>query len=468
MGKPAEVALWGISGSTDEYLTFLAEAGVGVAVCVDRERAGARFHDIEIIGPEDYARRCYLYHRLPLVVTARGAHDAAGFNDALREIVSRLDLSGTVLHPVALADYLRFDHGGRVLLGGFPGAGNIVVQEIVRRLLEGRERPLGTKERRFAAHAREYHFGTLLPAVDGLFDLGGRYATRASALRAGRIRVDMQLANERLATLSNLRSRTYLYESLSPTHEPLTAAVVDRFRSMRWTVVAVIRNPLDVLVSNAARLAHPPTRVLANLDWVRRLATVLREYCMQVLAQRDRGVALVRYEQLVEQPAASIQALAGALDIDLDPAAAEALWNDVGYKSLVPGSVGSSRGRPPRPGTGTWQEFLGRPQRQVLEDLGFGVLLDALGYPSALDGGAAAEETQPLDPRAQRDAAVLDYGYHLLYGKPVDFRSDALTIEREAALDVDFMTSDANLWELMRIGLAARLFRRMLLAGTVP
>ncbi len=429
-GRPAQVTLWGVPGYKRDYLVCLEEAGIGVALWVDGRHAGGEIEGVKVISPEEYARRCHLYQGLPIVFTARGPHDADGFNDALLAAVNEFDLPGRLLHPVFVADHLRLDYDGRAVLGGFPGSGNTTARHVVGRLLARREVPLQAREELVANLASDYHFHTLLPAIDGLFDLGGRYASLASAVGGDRIRVEMQLAGGRLAMVCKLRSRTFLYERVHPTHEFLTPATVERFRGLNLTALAIVRHPLDVLVSNAARLCRPPDRALAHGSWFRHMAAIVKQYYTHLLEQQDRGVAVVRYERLLEAPAETVQQIGRALGLDVGRADAEALWDEAGFKPIERDVVGSSLGHVWRPGAGRWREVLRARHMGVLTELGYGPFLRELGYDTRLeaaDDGATFADTTTFDRREQQAAAYLDFGFHVLYDKPLDFRHDGFT-----------------------------------------
>ena len=286
--KPTGIVLWGLGAYAEPYLACLRDARIDVALCVDGPRAGGSVGGIPVVSPEECARHVYRYAHLPVVVTTTAPDGADGFNDAARSIACELDLPMKVIHPVFLARHLDLDYGGNVVLAGFPEAGDTVVRPILRRLLERRRAAPGAREALFTRLAREYHVHTLMPALDDLFDLGGRFASRGFTVEADRIRVEMRLSHARRAMLCNLRSPTFLHQRLHPTHERLTDATVGRFRRMHWTIVAVVRHPIDVLVANAIRLAREPGAILANLDWFRNMAVLVKDYYGGVLDQGSR------------------------------------------------------------------------------------------------------------------------------------------------------------------------------------
>ena len=478
--KPARVTLWGVSDYADQYLGCLREAGVEPAAWVAAGHAGGTVHGVEALSAAEYARRCYLYPGVPLVLLAEGPDGAGGFDDALRTVVNELDLPGPVFHPVALADHLRLDYAGHVVLGAFPGADDGLVHGLLTHLLAhhaGHGSALGARERLFTRLAGEYHFHTLRPAVDDLFDLGGRHASVDSTISGDRIRIEMHLANDRLGMLCHLRSRTYLQERVHATPEPMSAGAVERFRWLGFSMLVVVRHPVDVIVSAAATLSRPPARALANLEWFRRMAEVVREYYAHVLEQQAHGLVPVRYERLLEAPAKTVREIGRAVDLDLGPAEAEATWDAVAFTRpggprgavVHGGSLGRGAGHPWLPAPGAFRDVLGAAHVDLLRDLDYGALLDGLGYPTTLtasDRDTPADGARPMSPREAREAAYLDFGYHVLYGKPIDFRHPGLVHEHDASLGLEFVASDPTLWDVLKLGLASRYFRWQLTAGT--
>jgi hypothetical protein len=464
--RPGEVALWGVPDWARDYLACLRDAGIGTALWVDARHAGGEIEGVRVVSPAEYARRCHLYAGLPIVVTARGPEDTDGFNEALLAVVNELELPGRFLHPVFVADHLGLDYRGRVVLGGLPGSGEGTVRDVVARLVARCDARLGSRETLLAGLAADYHFHTLVPAIDGLFNLGGRYASLASTIGGDRIGVEMRLAGDRLATVCDLRSRTVLHEPVHATPEPLTPEGVGRFRGLNATVLAILRHPLDVLVANAARLCRAPERVLGDESWFRRMAGIVKEYYAHVLGQQDRGVTVVRYERLLESAAEEVRRIGRALGLDLGRGEAEAVWSEAGFRSAGP------------TGAGRWREVLGGRHMGVLEELGYGAFLRELGYDTRLEaaaGGArsrepaeAPEPREPAEPEPQRwrrEAAYGDFWLHVLYGKPVNFRYDGFTCERDRGLGITVLTSDPTLWDLMKVGLASRYFRRLVMAA---
>lgn len=465
--RPNVVILWGIGGYAPQYFTYLREAGIEVAVCVDRDLAGTDFNGVNVILPREYARQCYRYPRLPVVVTARGVRDEDRFTDTVLRLANEFDLPTRLLHPAFLADHLRLDYTGHVLLLGFPGAGGDTFQHVIAPLLERQRKPYGAKEQLLASLASEYHSHALRPTVDSLFNLGGRYSSVESTVRGDRIRIEMQLSHQRLAMAWGLRSKTYLYERLHVSHERLTDDTFRTFRGMHWTILVVVRHPLDIIVSIAEGLCRSPQPILANLDWFRTTALLVKEYYESALEHHDR-ITVLRYEDLLSRPADTIRSVARAMDVEVDQQNAAALWKLVEAKA-VPSAVGSGHDGILRTAPGTWRGLCGVRHIQILSQLGYGPFLDALGYHETLQTGTAngvarGEDEHLLRGRDCRDAAYGDFAYHVLYDKPLHFRHETFCDERDPLSEFGVFTDDAQLWTLAKLGLSSRYVRALLSA----
>ena len=464
--KPAAVVLWRLGTYAERYLACLKEARIEVAVCVDESRAGSSIDGVPILSPQECARQSYRYARFPVVVTATAADGLDGFNDAARSIACEFDLPAAVLHPVFLAPHLDLRHDGNVLLAGFPAAGENVVAPILGRLLARRPRATGPREDLFSRLSHDYHFHTLMPALDELFDLGGRFASRGWSVEGDRLRVEMRLSHARRATLCNLRSPTFLHERLHSTHERLTDATVGRFRQMGWTIVALVRHPIDLLVASGTRLARDPALMLADLEWFRSMATLVKDYYECMLGQGDR-VGTIRHEDLLRAPGRTICRLGEAVGVAVSAEEATAIWDAVSLEGSAGGDSDEQAGQAAVLSPGAWRRLLNQRHVGILGDLGYGPLLGALGYSTALDVDAARSTLLPaLAANERRDAAYHDFEYHALYGKPVDLQHEGLRYWRDPTLGLSMLTNDPDLCQLATIGLASRYFRLRLLASS--
>jgi hypothetical protein len=467
--EPRAVVLWGLGDIADRYRGCLEDAGVRIAACVDAAHAGTTFGGVEVISPLECARQSYRYAALPVVVTGSGgeARGAAAFDDDVRVIVNELDLPVRVLHPAFLADHVGLDHRGWVFLTGFPGAGNETVRRVVSELLGERPVRLDGKTALLAQLAGEYHEHTLTRMLERLFDLGGRHESRLSTVAGDEACLEVQLSHERLAVLRGLRSKAALFAPLHATHERPSEAAVERARRSGRAVLVLVRHPVELIVRAAARMAYPPTPVLDDLEWFRAMAVVVRDYHDDALRQQHR-VGLIRYERLLEAPAATVQAVAHAIGIEASRAQAEAIWERTGFVAPAAATVGARNLQRWAATRRCWQEELGPAHAGMLRELGYPALLAALGYDAALEvSDPARPEASPRNDaggRGRLEAAYLDFLHHVLYGKPVQLRHEHGHCHRDPLVDVELFANDPHLWSLVKVALSSRYFRTLLTA----
>lgn len=239
---------------------------------------------------------------------------------------------------------------------------------------------------------------------------------------------------------------------------------------MNRTVVAIVRHPADLLVAAGTRLVAGAAPLLANLEWFRNMAVLVKGYYECVL---DRGarIGTIRYEDLLGAPARTICRLGGVVGMEVGAEEATAIWDAVslptppGRRANEPGAGLASEG------PGAWRRVLEERHVGILRDLDYGPLLDALGYDPAFGSVRAgpsrlATAGHALDSAAQRNAAYQDFEYHVLYGKPIDLRHEGLHCWSDPTLGLSLLASDPDLCQLANIGLGSRYFRVRLLAAS--
>ena len=189
-------------------------------------------------------------------------------------------------------------------------------------------------------------------------------------------------ASEKFLYVAGLRAHTQLAAYRYETHHKPSAAILDEMAALNYNAVAVCRHPLDVLVSLAAQYWRPPDAVLHDLDWFRCQAATLAEWFACALENRSR-LFFARYEDLLGQPVATIQAFGELLGLPLGDAEAEELAGKYLNRTLQQeGSADAVMGRSHlwAPGAGKWRRWLTSAHRPILEDLAYGELLAELGY----------------------------------------------------------------------------------------
>jgi hypothetical protein len=234
---------------------------------------------------------------------------------------------------------------------------------------------------------------------------------------------------------------------------------------MGWAIVAIVRHPIDLLVASGTRLTHDPASMLADLEWFRGMAVLVKDYYECLLGQGDH-VGTVRHEDLLGAPARTICRLGQTVGVEVSAEEATAIWDAATLEgAAVDQDQQAAQVAPPCPGA--WRRLLDQRHVRILRDLGYGPLLGALGYATALDVDAARPTPLlALAPSERRDAAYRDFEYHALYGKPVDLQHEGLRYWRDPTLGLSMLTTDPDLCQLATMGLASRYFRLRLLASS--
>lgn len=462
---PAEVVLWGSFPPLADYLELLHGAGIRPSCLVDPGSAGGEVHGVPAISPEQYRFATKVRESPPVVVlnrcsfssepsaptsdgekhfgraaacgTATGDVDG-GFagddaddplwstlGDFARQGLARVRL----LDPLFVADHVDATFSGRVLAGGFPGSGNGVVQAVIEHLVAQEPESLAPREHLVAFLAGQRH-ERLARRLHALLGAGERQVSGLAHHRHGALHFLEITPDERQWVVYNLPGRSHLFSRLHKTHEPLTAGLVAGFRRMGYEVVVAVRHPLDTLVSLAAKLTRPPVHALNRSDWFDQMAQALARYLVDVL-HSERQVHLVRYEDLLADPEASITGLAQRLGVACAPAEAADIWQAVGLKPLH-----FSPGHLWQPGSGKWRRYLDERHLAIARRRGLPELARALGYADATDDELIARtETpaEPLDALMQQQAALTDHTFSSLYDELPSLRHPSVRFAQHAS-----------------------------------
>jgi len=209
-----------------------------------------------------------------------------------------------------------------------------------------------------------------------------------------------------------------------------------------------VRNPLDILVSNAFEIEHvlpvmrgvdripPDAREVygrTRLDddcWVDGTARYIARF-YETWLERRRDLVDHRYEQLLEQPVATIQGLASVLGRSIDSSTAQSLWEQVGHRPLKANPAHFFR-----PGAEKWRQYLDDRHASTLREIGWPALFDELGYsfPSRFSRVRAAG-SRPSG-RSRRELAIGDEMNHCMFGTPLRFRDTSIIAVEEGSTRV--------------------------------
>jgi hypothetical protein len=317
--------------------------------------------NIEVVDDIEFCQRVNQLE-LVVVVGSYGLRDRDYFRDSLLYARNRLKLKGQLLHPGFLADFYRSPNR-RFAIIGFPGSGNMIFQNICSALSPAPSVPIWAADPLSAAvsqFALSYWF-SLSAFLSGAFDEAGRWqdAAAPSHMRNGAIYIDLR-DRASPAVVAGLPQRSYVWSNPWHTsHEPLTDHSLKFFAEQNFQVIQILRHPLDVIVSNAAKITalsgdRAPQVLLQNDDWVAAMLASVGEYYEHMNDHHTSNeVEFLRYEELLASPNAVIRRLASILGVECNEAKADEIWAALGKATLS-----QDRGHRWDPRAGKWREFI--------------------------------------------------------------------------------------------------------------
>ena len=349
------------------------------------------------------------YARLPVVVADAG--DGVAFRSLAPRVAAAINPAQRLLHPAFLADYLEHDLSRNVVAYGFPGSGNVIIQKIMTTLL---------------APYRAGRFDQLewwcasghLALCDILRDAMSEVGFSEVAIgygQPGYLTVNAAMGGKQVPRiyLPQVPSKISWADAVYGTHSPPLREDVQRLRRAGGHAVIVARHPFDAIVSMVAK--HSTTisfeelmaeegctfaeaRNIATKRTLRRDSVLLpvAYECKAFLRAASKFVStipVVRYEDLMADPAGFIRDVATILQVDAPAETIAELSNLVGTANLGPALHLNQAG------VGHWREQLDRAQLAKIGDSGLLPYARILGYddvePSPLARGAVAQGLVP-------------------------------------------------------------------------
>ena len=260
------------------------------------------------------------------------------FLDALRDQHGSINTQPVRLHhPAVAAGLSPLPDLGAWAVNGYPGAGNMVLQGLLNEIdhLRGpiqapaEPRPLLAWSRDFGAvidaWVRQFLQQLNHPVEDFVISPGN----------LGQCSVRVVFRSGATLLLNHLPQADFLGKNYGA-HCPWTdeaAAFFPRFGYRR--VYHVVRDPIAIMASNAAKTVRPLEHALHDEAWFRGVARQMARYLGQADAQRE-AYTLIRYEDVITRPVEVIHQLAKDAGVQLDDAGAQTIWDKVGFKPITP------------------------------------------------------------------------------------------------------------------------------------
>ena len=300
--------------------------------------------------------------KIPVVIGSYGLRERDFFRDTLLLARNKLKLTGPIYHPAFLSDFhpnpLR-----RYAIIGFPGSGNMVFQNICSRLFPTPSTPIWASDP--LSHAVSQfalcYWYSLANYIGTAFDDEGRWSDQASPTHMRFGALNINLGDEKsTAMIAGLPARSYIWSNPWHTsHEPLTQSTLEFFSKQNFSILQLARHPLDLIVSNAAKITalageRSPQLLLQNEAWMDGMLQTVEAYYEQMyLHKNSKDVEFIKYEDLLAEPVTMIKRLSKILGVEANTNAYETIWNELKNTSLS-----SDAGHLWDPRADKWREYI--------------------------------------------------------------------------------------------------------------
>lgn len=328
-----------------------AEAGRPVAFAVDDTGGGVTdtfgsaywlgTRGIPVVSADEFAERVRRTPDLELVAVRvecdRQATTPADDPFARAQAWVRRTTGRALLHPAALVGRVPpLPCPGRYAMFGFPGSGNVLTQNLVDALYDRHQQPYPTAWA-LRAPLTEYHFHSVAARIRALLAPLNTTHLDFASQEFGTMLVDLECGPERAAVVFHVPNHRYLGLRRFATHSRPTADAVDYFTGCGGACVAIVRHPLETLLSQANKIARPPTVAFDGPQFLDRAADQLADWTAHLLANRDRLI-VVRYEDMAARRIDELRRAADRLGMPVTDAEAGELFDRFLNRNL-PSSV---------------------------------------------------------------------------------------------------------------------------------
>lgn len=368
--------------------------------------------------------------------------DVGQFKEELRYLRYRMRIfEQRILHPAALVG-LHLSRAKTFVLAGFPSSGNMIFQSCLNDLLAQNPQAVNLQRsplESLLCHYALSHWHSLSEAIATSFDDYGLHVHMAAPCGFGLAGDFLELESPVPAqagffgqagdvVVGGLRMWHHAWANpYHASHEPITLGAAVAYQRRNVDCIQIVRHPLDVLVSIAGKLVyhtqtHEPSKKdaraaavveLMNCDaWVHSMIDALERYYVAVAAAKDQ-IHLLRYEDLLSAPVATIQKMSEIFCVRPSAEIADDIWQKWA------GADVAGEGHRWEPGVGKWMRFL--PSRFADRIIGSSLeaAAAAFGYvfePNGFQGPDSRHGRALLNDRL---IALEEGRYNVLVGKQI-------------------------------------------------
>ena len=419
MDSTSNLVIWGEGKHVSTVLGVLN--GINLppkkVVCASGQRYGEMASEL----PQDYLK-AGTHSTDKIIGIATGADGRLDFPAAVSQVIETAPDVEIVHHPVAISDLGSLSFSGRAFLAGYPGSGNGLVQAIFRELKKifGPSVHPALESQMLAFAGEHYRF-----LEDGVRWLG-RALDRPEILWGTVHRTVMTVSlngkEESRIAIYGIQSKSYLYGDIHASHEPFSPFVL--FLIERgYKPFLILRNPLDIFVSVANKLASAYD-LLGDMEVFSKLAISVKRFIEGYL-EKVPQISVVRYESIFSDPRRMVKTIGAQMGFDhLDEEQIQSILEKV-YLKPTSGFAGHLW----KPGVGKYREYLARQHYDLLDALGYKRLMKDLDYNWMPENGIAQSKIDlALDNAPYQDTGHygLLYDFPISYGKTYHIHNDRL------------------------------------------
>ncbi len=302
------MALYGRRKQIRDILYVLRSVGI-LPVCAVMKDEGepSEIDGLQCLRMEEYVERFDSPYR-SLIVASTEEKEQAWLPPLARDLRQKWGFRGRIVHPASLAELATFKVQ-KAHVSGFPGSGNMVLQRLLTDLSSGRDVYYEKAESLLAGYAGDYFrqvdhfmkdafkdFDLPIERERAIFrDVWAKFFYSEDFLSAGGGR-------GRAILMFGLPAPFGVSGSLHASHEPIDMEAVAYWRQRGFKCFVIVRHPLDVIVSNAAKMTNwrgdrYPQALTQNWDWVMSMAGAIEQYFYSYLESWN-FIDIYRYEDL--------------------------------------------------------------------------------------------------------------------------------------------------------------------------
>lgn len=354
-----EIILFGDSPNSDVLKNVIQHTDVKTIFHFGEENISIPKIKIENISQASFRNFLNTRKKLDIYINDYGTRERNYFWENLNYLKSDIGEGSNIFHPSALIDRVKVDLGG-VICSGYPGSGNMVLQSVLTHItgLTQRQNELDKH-----AYLRDISLSYLNSVITYI---------EANLFRYGLSRIDVSPTfqnntslfcyfgeNQRHElALNNIKLNSFAWSTFwSGTHEPPNTANLNFYKNLGLQFLCMIRNPLDILVSLAAKqtawmgFRHPEV-LLANRSWVNTTVASLAYY-FKCIVDNSNAIDIVRYEDVISNLAGFVAHIASITHNNITKDNVAYIVDKIHGQSLT-----HDRGHFWKPGVDKWRQYL--------------------------------------------------------------------------------------------------------------